>query len=88
MHHQRSIQTQVLFEVEAEGDLSLSPPLPLLTLCMVKSVRHRLIYLNNLLPDVPIEALAWKVDIYVLPRSPQNAAITDSSHVGSASMIS
>nr|CDJ86065.1 unnamed protein product [Haemonchus contortus] len=37
--------------------------------------------------DVPIETLAWKVDIYVLPCSPQNAALTDSSHVGSASMI-
>ncbi|VDO35395.1 unnamed protein product [Haemonchus placei] len=33
--------------------------------------------------DVPIETLAWKVDIYVLPCSPQNAALTDSSHVGS-----
>ncbi|KAK6009057.1 hypothetical protein OSTOST_26039 [Ostertagia ostertagi] len=38
--------------------------------------------------DVPIETLAWKVDIYVLPCSPQNAALTDSSHVGSATMIS
>ncbi|RCN35611.1 Rgp1 [Ancylostoma caninum] len=37
--------------------------------------------------DVPIETLAWKVDIYVLPCSPQNAALTDSSHVGSASMV-
>ncbi|VDM55291.1 unnamed protein product [Angiostrongylus costaricensis] len=37
--------------------------------------------------DVPIETLTWKVDIYVLPCSPQNAALTDSSHSGSASMI-
>lgn len=36
--------------------------------------------------DVPIKTLTWKVDIYVLPCSPQNAALTDSSHVGSASM--
>ncbi|VDK50962.1 unnamed protein product [Cylicostephanus goldi] len=37
--------------------------------------------------DVPIETLAWKTDIYVLPCSPQNAALTDSSHVGNASMV-
>lgn len=37
--------------------------------------------------DVSIETLTWKVDIYVLPCSPQNAALTDSSHSGSASMV-
>ncbi|WKX98195.1 hypothetical protein Q1695_013683 [Nippostrongylus brasiliensis] len=36
--------------------------------------------------DVPIETLAWKVDIYVLPCSPQNAALTDSSLAGNVSM--